>query len=129
MRQLFNYGLIGIINNGMGYTIYLLLTFFGISPKITMTLVYGTIAVIGFFGNCKLTFKHKENLWNTGARYMFAQLCGYCINLVILLILVDNFQYNHQVVQAIAIITVAGFLFVACKYFVFREQNTSWSIE
>ena len=130
MRQLLQYGLIGVISNGIGYIVYLFFTFLGISPKITMTIVYSVSALIGFFGNGQLTFNHKSNVFNAGIRYMLAQFFGYCINLAILVIMVDNFKYNHQLIQAIAIFIVAGFLFVACKYFVFRSfESLPWSTE
>lgn len=123
--QLFHYSLVGIGSNLVGYIIYLLITYFGGTPKTTMSILYGVGATISFWGNRKLTFAHKGNLLGTLVRYFFAHSLGYCLNLVILIVMVDNFGYAHQWVQAIAILIVAFFLFFTFKFFVFKEPVLS----
>lgn len=121
--QLFRYGLIGIAINLAGYMVYLLITYLGVPPKMTVTLLYGVGAAVGFWGNRKLTFQHKGNLLSAGARYIIAHFFGYFINLIILIVMVDKLGYPHQWVQAIAIFVVAAFLFLTFKFFVFRETS------
>ena len=121
--QLFHYGLIGIASNLAGYIIYLLVTYLGATPKMTMSLLYGVGAVIGFLGNRKLTFAHKGSLLGAGVRYVIAHCFGYVINLVILIVMVEELGYPHQWVQAIAIFIVAAFLFLVFKFFVFRNPS------
>lgn len=58
-----------------------------------------------------------------GGRYIIAHCFGYLINLVILIIFVDELGFVHQWVQAIAIVIVAAFLFLAFKFFVFPITN------
>lgn len=123
--QLLNYALVGIAINFSGYMFYLLFTYLGATPKITMTLLYGVGVAVGFWGNRKLTFAHKGSLLGSGVRYFIAHFFGYFINLAILIIFVDQLGYAHQWVQAIAIFFVAGFLFFAFKYFVFTDPNAS----
>ena len=123
--QLLRYGLVGVVNNFAGYLVYLLVTYLGATPKITMTLLYGIGAAIGFFGHRRLTFVHSGSLLNTGPRYLAAHLCGYFLNLAILFVFVDKFGYAHQLVQAIAIFVVAIFLFIAFKFFVFADTDAS----
>ena len=120
--QLFRYGLVGIVSNLAGYSFFLLITYFGIEPKIAMTLLYIVGATIGFIGNRRWAFAHKGALLGSGVRYFIAHLLGYMINLFILLTFVDRLGYSHQRVQAVAIFAVAGFLFVAFKYFVFPKK-------
>jgi putative flippase GtrA len=130
MIQLLSYSVLGVLSNSIGYMIYLFFTYLGVTPKVTMSLLYSVGAIIGFIGNHKVTFRHQENLLGTGVRYAIAQFLGYCMNFSILIVLVDKFKYNHQWVQGIAILIVAGFLFFACKYFVFRKFNhKKWSFE
>lgn len=124
-KQLTRYAFVGIVNNLAGYLIYLLVTYLGATPKLTMTLLYGVGAAIGFIGNRTLTFAHKGNLLGSGVRYFIAHCFGYCINFAILIIFVDKLGYVHQWVQAIAIFFVAGFLFIAFKFFVFSDLNAS----
>ena len=73
-----------------------------------------------FIANRKWTFAHSGDPFSSALRYVVAHLLGYMLNFFILYTFVDNLGYAHQWVQAIGIITVAGFLFVVFKYFVFR---------
>lgn len=122
MQQLIRYGLVGVATNVAIYFIYLLTTYLGLEPKIAMTLVYIIGASIGFVGNQKWTFAHRGNVSSAALRYALAHLFGYILNFLILLIFVDNLGYVHQWVQAVAIVIVAGFLFIVFKYFVFAKE-------
>lgn len=90
-----------------------------------MTIIYGVAATASFFGNRKLTFAHKGSFLGTGARFIIAHCFGYVINLVTLIVLADKLGYAHQWAQVVAILFVAFFLFLAFKFFVFREQGIS----
>jgi len=120
VKELLKYGLSGVLSNGIGYTVYLLLTYFGVAPKTTMSLLYFTAMSIGFFLNKALTFSYAGSALACGLRYLLAHAAGYLINLAMLIFFVDRLGYAHQVVQAVAIFVVAGFLFLAFKFFVFR---------
>ena len=122
-KQLTRYAFVGIVSNLAGYLVYLLVTYLGATPKITMTLLYGVGATIGYIGNRNFTFSHKGSLLGSSVRHFIAHFFGYFINLVILIIFVDHFMYPHQWVQAVAIFVVAGFLFIAFKFFVFTNLN------
>ena len=75
MRQLIRYGLVGLASNLAIYCIYLLLTYFGVEPKVAMTLVYMIGATIGFVGNRKWTFSHQGDAVHSAIRYMIAHFC------------------------------------------------------
>ena len=124
-KQLIRYTLVGIVSNLFGYLVYLLVTYFGSTPKITMTLLYGVGAAIGYLGNRNFTFSYKGSMLSSSIKYFIVHLFGYFINLAILIVYVDQLGYAHQWVQAIAIFGVAGFLFLAFKYFVFTDPNAS----
>ncbi|OZI20915.1 hypothetical protein CAL26_26025 [Bordetella genomosp. 9] len=121
--QLLRYGVVGVGNNLVGYLIYLAATYLGATPKLTMTILYGVGAAIGFWGNRRLTFAHKGNVMGTAVKYLLIQLMGYLLNLAILSMFVDKLGYPHQAVQAAAIFIVAAFLFSAYKLFVFRPRS------
>lgn len=122
LRQLFSYALIGVLTNVLGYALYLLLTYLWGAPKITMTALYFVGASIGFFANRRFTFRHDGHIGVTGVRYLLAQVAGYLLNLVLLLLFVDWLGLAHQIVQAIAIVLVAIFLFVMLRFFVFAQS-------
>lgn len=124
LRQLFSYALIGALINALGYGFYLFLTYLWDAPKSTMTLLYFVGALIGFLSNRGFTFRHDGHIGVAGARYLLVQLSGYLINLGLLLLFVDWLGFAHQIVQAIAIVVVAIFLFVLFRIFVFAPHLT-----
>ena len=123
-RQLSRYAFVGIVSNLAGYLIYLFITHFGIAPKITMTILYVVGAAIGYIGNRNFTFEYQGSRLGSGTRYFIAHFIGYIINLIILFLFVDQMRLAHQWVQAAAIVIVAGFLFIASKFFVFRNPDS-----
>lgn len=120
--QFFRYALVGVASNAAGYLIYLLVTWLGVGPKLTMTLLYGVGATLGYFGNRNWTFSYRGALWTSVAKYVVVHLCGYSINFFMLSYFVDELGYPHQGVQAVAIVVVAVFLFVMFRGFVFRQH-------
>jgi putative flippase GtrA len=123
MKQFLKYSLIGIVSNGTGYVLYLILTSLSLEPKVAMTLVYLTGATIGFIGNRQWTFRHTGKISSSLAKYTLVHSFGYLLNYSILHVFVDRMGYPHQIVQAIAIIIVAVFLFVTFKIIVFRNES------
>jgi len=123
MLQLIRYGLVGVASNFAIYFGYLLITYLGVEPKAAMTLMYILGASIGFIGNRTWTFAHRGDSSGAAVRYLLAHLFGYLLNFMILYVFVDRLGYLHQWVQAVAIVVVAGFLFIIFKYYVFPEIN------
>jgi len=85
-----------------------------------MTVLYLVGAVLGYLGNRNFTFRSSEGIFGSGVKYIMAYGLGYFLNLAILAYFSDQLGYPHQWVQGIAIFVVAGFLFVAMRYFVFK---------
>jgi putative flippase GtrA len=120
--QLIRYGVVGVANNLSLYLGYLLIVYFGCNTKISMTLMYLLGVITAYTANYKWTFSQKNN---RGAlmRYLKMHITGYLINLLTLYFFVDILHYPHEIVQILAILTVAVFGFVACKFFVFRSES------
>lgn len=125
LRQLFRFGVIGLLQNGIGYGLYLILTLAGLPPKPTMTVLYLVGATASFLANRRFTFGHTGKLTHAGIRFVLAHLGGYLINLLLLWWLVDQNGYPHQWVQAGAIFVVATYLFVSFRFFVFPDKSRS----
>lgn len=128
LRQFFSYALIGVLANILGYAIYLILTYLWDTPKLTMTVLYFGGASISFLANRRFTFRHDSGIGVTGIRYLLAHVVGYLLNLIILLLFVDWFDFPHQIVQAIAIVVVAIFLFIVLRVFVFAPSLTATGV-
>ncbi len=118
-RQLLRYVLVGLLTNCSGYALYLVLTYMGTTPKMTMSTLYATAAVLSFFANRSFTFRHDGHIGGAGIRFLLAHMLGYLLNLALLLVFVDHLGVAHQLVQACAIVVVAVFLFIAFRLFVF----------
>ena len=123
LKQLLRYAVVGVVSNLSGYCAYLLITFFGVDPKLAMTFLYAIGAAVGFFGNRTWAFSHRGEWWRAAAGYAVAHVFGYLLNLTILYVFVDKLGYRHQIVQGIAIFVVAGYLFLAFKLVVFRATE------
>lgn len=123
MTQLIRFAAVGVASNVLGYTLYLIITYLGVAPKLAMTVLYVVGAFIGFAGNRKYTFAHEGGLMGAGWRYVVAHGLGYLINLAIQIIMVDRLGYPHQLAQALGVCVVAVFLFVVLKYLVFVNSD------
>ncbi len=121
--QLLRYAFFGVLKNSLGYSVYLLFTYFGVSPKVVISFLYIVGAIVGFWGNRKLIFSHQGSLGKAGVRYLIAHFFGYLLNLGILIVMVDKLGHAHQGAQIIAIFVVAGFLFITFKFFVFESTT------
>ena len=123
--QFIKYVSIGLLSNFIGYCVYLLATFLGGTPKLTMTALYIIGALISFFANRKITFQHDGHIGAAGVRYLVAHLLAYLLNLALLMLFVDWLGIAHQIVQFAAIFVVGSFLFLVSRFFVFAPDKSS----
>lgn len=119
--QLIRYGVIGLLHNSCGYIFYLLATFLGAPPMLVVGLMYPLATILSFIGNKQWTFDFQGGAGSSFMRFVIVQVMGYFMNLLLLFYFVEQLNYPHQLVQAVAIFVVAAFLFVALKFFVFSS--------
>jgi putative flippase GtrA len=124
LAQLLRYGLVGVAMNSCGYLLFILITWLGMEPKTAMTVLYVVGASAGFWSNRNWTFGHRGGIAGPAFKYLGAHACGYLLNYVILAVFADHLHYPYRVVQAVAILVVAGFLFVTFKFLVFPRPDT-----
>jgi putative flippase GtrA len=122
--QLFRYGVVGVLNNLLGYGIYLLVTFFWLEPMIAISLLYPVGAIIGYFGHSKYAFAYQGKHTHALIRYVIAHIISYGVNFLMLYTLWEKLRYPHQAVQGAAILVCAGILFLMFRYFVFPNSRT-----
>jgi len=121
LGQLLRYGIVGFLTNLAGYLIYLLITWIWLEPKVAVTLLYPIGALMGFFGHARYAFYFEGHMAKGLLRYFLAHFVGYFLNIFLLYVFSDKLMIPHQIVQAVAIVIVAGVLFLLFKFFVFRE--------
>ena len=123
LRQAVRYGIAGVLNNLFGYAAYLLMTYFGIDPKVAVTFVYPLTVTTGYFAHFRYSFSSRRAHGSAMSRYLVAHCSGYAVNLAMLHVFSDRMGLPHQAVQAAAIIVVAGMLFVLFRVFVFAPER------
>lgn len=128
LGRLFRYGLVGVAVNAAGYLVYLAVTWLGVGPKTTAGLLYVFGATMGYLGNRRFAFAHRGGHTGAAARFALAHVGGFALNLGLLYVFHDRLGFPHQLVQAVAILVVAGMLFVVFDVFVFPRQARSGDI-
>ncbi len=97
----------------------------GVDPKIAVAVLYPIGAIISFFGNKEWTFSYQGHYLPSFRRFINTHVFGYLLNLSLIYYFVDIMGFRHEIIQAIAIFVVAGFLFIAFKLYVFSaDKNT-----
>lgn len=125
LGRVVRYGVVGVLNNALGYLIYLVITWLWLDPKVAVTLMYPVGAVTAYFGHARYSFAYSGPTWHGIIRYSIAHLFGYGVNIGILYLLSDCLGYAHQLVQVVAIVVVAGILYLLLRYFVFPNRSRS----
>lgn len=123
LRRLTRYGVVGVVNNLLGYLIYLLVTWFWLDAKIAVTLMYPIGVVTAYFGHARYSFAYKGRTSLSIGRYAIAHLIGYGANIGMLYFLADKLGYPHQLIQAVAIFVVGVILYFLFRHFVFPENS------
>jgi putative flippase GtrA len=122
-EQFVRYVIVGVLNNTVGYLTFLLMAYFGVEPKLAMTIVYLIFASLGFIGHKKWSFSHEGLFLKTGARYIVAHSLAYLLNLFLLYYFFNLLGYPYQLVQAGVMVVLVVFLYTMFRFFVFRSTG------
>lgn len=122
MLQLVRYGLVGVATNAIIYILYLVLTYFGVGPKVAMTLMFIIGATFCFVGNKKWTFSHQGESSSAALRFLVAYAMAYTLNLFCMWVAVDRMGIPHYLVQAVNLVVISALLFIAQKFWIFAEN-------
>lgn len=125
LRQVGRYGVVGVLNNLLGYLIYVLITWLWLNPMVAVTLMYPIGVVTAYFGHARYSFTYSGRTSHGIVRYAIAHLIGYGANIGMLYLFSGRLGYPHQLVQAVAIVAVAGILYLLFRYFVFPDRPQS----
>ena len=125
LLQLVRYAIVGLASNAIGFGLYILLTAFGLGPKLAMSLLYGIGVLQTFLFNKRWTFGHQGAHGPVFVRYCIVYGTGYLVNFLALVVFVDQAGLPHQWVQGVMILVVAVLLFAAQRYWVFSEEFRS----
>lgn len=121
-RQLVRYGVVGLASNGIGYLLYLLLTWFGMEYRVAVTVLFAVGVVQTFFFNKRWSFGHTGTPASALLRYWAVYVAAYFLNIAALTVLVEYVDVPHQIAQAILVFVIAGLIFVALRFWVFPRE-------
>lgn len=122
LPELLRFIYIGILNNLWGYLIYLILTFWGLSPKTVLVVFYPIGIFIAYRSHKRHSFGFHENSFLVKIKFLTVYLLGFFLNLSILNLLYKKMGYSHQIIQGISIGIVALFNYFLLKNFVFYSN-------
>lgn len=120
--QAARFGVVGLASNGVGFCLYLLLTWLGIGPKLAMSMLFCVGTLQTFVFNKRWSFQYRGQDRMVMVRYLTAYCIGYLINLIALVALVDGLHFRHDAVQGAMILVVAALMFLLQKFWVFSPQ-------
>ena len=123
-KELARYCVVGAITNILGYLMFVIFTSLGLSPVLTISILYPIQLILVFFLNKKWSFKHQGQLSIPAIRFFFSYIACYFFNVATLEFFNRFLGYSHLVVQAIGLPIFALFLFIAQKYWVFKSQKS-----
>jgi putative flippase GtrA len=119
--ELARFGAVGVLSNALLYVLYLAATGLGMGHKSAMTLLYCVGVLQTFFLNRQWTFRRGGTARAAFIRYWVVYLSAYALNLALLFLLVDTAGLPHQAVQGLLIVAIAALMFLAQKFWVFRQ--------
>lgn len=120
--QFVRYAVVGLASNLLLYLLYLVLTWFGMGPKLAMTLGYCVGTLQTFYVNRAWTFGGSGGRWAL-ARYATVTSLAYTIQWLLMWLFVDRLGYPHQLVQLVLIFVIAVFMFLGFRTFVFGNRG------
>ena len=122
--QFVRFVMVGIIQNLLGYALYISITWAGLDPKLTITFLYPVGFTLSYMGNKKWSFSHKGDHKQAIIRFTITHLIGYAFNIAGLYMLVDMYGYSHQYVQLLIMFILMFYYFLALRMFVFKSDST-----
>ena len=117
------YVIVGIGHNGLGYLAYLTLTSAGAPPLGVVAVLYPLGVSISFWLNKTWSFNHKGDNLGTLMRFLASHLAAYCLQIILLAVMIEVFVLPHQLAQLLVILTLAVFLYLMFKYYVITPTN------
>lgn len=124
-KEFVRYIVVGLTMNIFGFLLFVLITTLGVSPVLTISILYPLYIGLAFCLNKYWSFNHKGNTSTSAIRYLIAYAGCYALNVVMLKFFSGYLGYSHLVVQVIAVMIIALLLFLTQKLWVFRVQSNS----
>ena len=117
------YVAVGVSANGAGYLAYLVMTWFGLSPRLAVTMLLPVSLSAAFQLHGRVTFGGGGRDRAAGLRFLAVSLTGYALNIALLTVLVDGAGVPHRIAQLISIAVIAPVMFQLMRRVVFPNPT------
>jgi len=116
--------LTGIANTAIGLTIiFTAKGVLGLDDFIANLSGYSIGLLSSFFLNRKWTFQHDGRISHSAMRFASAFIFSYITNLITVYWLRDSIGLNAYLAQALGTVPYTLIFFLACRYYVFTNQQ------
>ena len=124
IKQLFKFGITGIINNGISLGVYYIVIFINAKLYLFGCVLGFLVSVLNaYFMNSKFVFKDKkeDNSKKQIVKTYFLYTLNLVIGLAILYISVEKFHISEKIAPFISLIITVPINFLANKIWVYKE--------
>ena len=118
--QAWRFLLVGLVNTGVGYSIYFVLLQFAFSPGLALAIATSIGALFNYFSTGRLVFNLTS--WNRIIHFFLAYLFIYLVNWGALTFLL-SMEFSPELAQALLLPMIAVLSFVIFKFIVFRDHT------
>ena len=116
--------LVGLANTAVGLSIiYTAKFFFGAGDVLANAIGYGVGVLFSFSLNSSWTFTYSGPWLPTLMKFIIVSGLAYVLNLVTVVVLIDYFEINSYLAQAMGIPPYTLTVYLASRYLVFRRLS------
>lgn len=120
VNQVLRFGLIGVITNIIGYSLFVLCTLYlKFSPYLVISFLYPLSITATYILNKDYTFKQEKTLKKQKIIFITLYLSAYLLNILILYIAKTLLLVPAYLAQGVAIIVLGIYLFLMQKKYVY----------
>ena len=113
----------GLINTIVGFIVILSAMALSFSPIISNIAGYTVGFTLGFVLSKKFVFRSNNRFVAESIRYLLAFVISFLINLLVLHIALNNWNFNALASQVVAAIIYTLLMYVLTRFFVFNSVN------
>lgn len=123
ISKFIKFGIVGILNTLINWTIFAILNFLGMYYIISNIIAYVIATINSYIWNSKWVFKYRgEDKKETTGKFILLNLFGLSLNTVILYLFVDLMRFNKLIALVITTIIVMIINYILNKVWVFKEK-------
>lgn len=122
-REIFSYGLIGLLASGTDTLIFAVLTEAVLIPHLVANLIGVCVGIIiSFTLNRRYTFKKEDHTARRFGTFFAVGLCGLLLSEAMLYTGIEVLGFSAMLVKVVSVCVVAAFQFVLNKLVSFRDM-------